>query len=137
MCLRTDVLLYTLFGFKYQFIQWYIYYLFIFCTYTEKSMCRKICISKKCYKSEKHKHISGKLQKASRQLQKPVTMGIKNQFQVVRSTGIASLQAQQFLLLMPACFSDSCTLQNNDVKLMHLEGGFLSQTKMTARLVVI
>lgn len=42
-----------------------------------------------------------------------IGMGIEN---IV----IVCLWAYQFLLWMPACFSDSCALQNNDVKPMRL-----------------
>ncbi len=38
---------------------------------------------------------------------------VENRFQIVQSIGIIRLRAYQFLLSMPACFADGCTLQNN------------------------
>lgn len=42
---------------------------------------------------------------------------VVNRFQIVWSVRVICLRTYQFLLLMPACFSDSCALQDNEVKL--------------------
>lgn len=49
-------LLYTLSGFKYQFIEGYIYYLFNFCTYSEKNMSKDLHIQKvlQIWKAQTH-----------------------------------------------------------------------------------